>query len=121
MRTDDPLAYSETALVPVRTLRAYARNARTHDEAEIGQIQALIGQFGFLVPLIVDEHDTIIAGHGRLEAAKRLGMEQVPVIRRPGLSDAERAALVLADNTPSRTWWSASSTRWATTASAKSP
>ncbi|KQO85929.1 ParB/Srx family N-terminal domain-containing protein [Methylobacterium sp. Leaf91] len=98
MRTDDPLAYSETALVAVRTLRAYSRNSRTHDEAQIGQIQALIEQFGFLVPLIVDEHDTIIAGHGRLEAAKRLGMEQVPVIRRPGLSDAERAALVLADN-----------------------
>ncbi|TXN30864.1 DUF4376 domain-containing protein [Methylobacterium sp. WL19] len=82
----------------MRTLRAYSRNARTHDEAQIGQIQALIERFGFLVPLIVDEHDTIIAGHGRLEAARRLGMEQVPVIRRPGLTDAERAALVLADN-----------------------
>ncbi|WP_264048934.1 ParB N-terminal domain-containing protein [Methylobacterium flocculans] len=98
VRTEGPNRYARTELVAVRTLTAYAANARTHGEDQIAQLVALIGQFGFLVPLIVDEHDTIIAGRGRLEAAKRLKMAEVPVIRRPGLSDAQRAALVLADN-----------------------
>jgi predicted protein tyrosine phosphatase len=98
VRTDDPLRYAETHLVEVRTLRGYERNARTHPEEQIAQLMGLISTFGFLVPLIVDEHDTIIAGHGRLEAAKRLGLARVPVVVRPGLNEAQRAALVLADN-----------------------
>lgn len=98
MRTDDPLQYAETHLREVRTLRRYERNARTHPEEQLAQLVNLIGTFGFLVPLIVDEHDTIIAGHGRLEAALRLGLDRVPVVVRPGLNEAQRAALVLADN-----------------------
>lgn len=78
MRTDDPLAYSETALVAVRTLRAYSRNSRTHDEAQIGQIQALITEFGFLVPLIVNEHDTISRGTAALRPRSALAWSRSP-------------------------------------------
>lgn len=98
MRTDPRLRYAEIHFAPVRTLVRYDRNARTHSDTQIGQIAAAIERFGFTSPLLIDEHDVIVAGHGRLAAAERLGMDEVPCIRVTGLSDAERAALVLADN-----------------------
>ncbi|KQP62154.1 ParB/Srx family N-terminal domain-containing protein [Methylobacterium sp. Leaf112] len=98
MRTDDPLRYAAIEIVPVRTLRTYDGNARTHDEAQVAMLAANIAEFGFTNPLLIDERDVLIAGHGRLLAAQRAGMDKVPCIRIPGLTPARRAALVLADN-----------------------
>jgi len=82
----------------VAVLRPYGNNARTHDETQVGQIAESIRAFGFANPILVDEADTIIAGHGRLLAAKRLDMAEVPVIVLRGLTEAQRRALTLADN-----------------------
>ena len=76
----------------------YVGNARTHSEEQIGQIAGSIREFGFVNPILVGDDDVIIAGHGRLLAAERLGLEDVPVIRLGHLSKAQRQALVLADN-----------------------
>lgn len=82
----------------VSQLQPYARNARTHSTKQIGQLADAIARFGFTNPILVDDGGTVIAGHGRLLAAARLGMSEVPTITVGGLSDAERRALVLADN-----------------------
>ena len=79
-------------------LRGYDRNARTHSEAQIAQIMASIREYGFTNPLLVDDTGEIIAGHGRLAAATRLGLESVPTIVLHGLTPAQRRAYVLADN-----------------------
>jgi DNA modification methylase len=76
----------------------YARNARTHSEAQIAQIAASIREFGWTNPVLVDGDNGVIAGHGRLLAARKLGMSSVPVIELAGLSDAARRAYILADN-----------------------
>lgn len=83
---------SVSALVP------YARNARTHSDEQIAQIAASIQAFGWTNPILVDEDNGVIAGHGRLAAAKSLGMEAVPCISLAGLSQTQRRALILADN-----------------------
>lgn len=83
---------------PVSALVPYDRNARTHSPEQVAQLSAAIREFGFTNPLLVDEQNRIIAGHGRLEAARSLGMTDVPVIVVGGLSDDQRRALVLADN-----------------------
>ena len=84
--------------VPVDTLIPYARNSRTHSEAQITQIAASIKEFGFLNPIIVDGANGIVAGHGRVLAAKKLGMDELPVIDASHLSDAQRRAYIIADN-----------------------
>ena len=76
----------------------YANNARTHSEAQIAEIAASIRAFGWTNPILVDRNDGVIAGHGRLLAARKLGLETVPVIRLGHLSETQRRALVLADN-----------------------
>jgi hypothetical protein len=81
-----------SAIVP------YARNARTHSEEQVNQIAASIREFGFTNPILVDEDNGLIAGHGRLQAAIKLGMDKVPAIRMEGLSEAKKRALVIADN-----------------------
>lgn len=91
--TDRPLEQ-----VAVGDLKPYDRNARTHTPKQIEQIVAAIREWGWTNPLLVDEESRVIAGHGRLLAAKKLGMVTVPCIRVSGLSDAQRRALVLADN-----------------------
>lgn len=83
---------------PLASLKPYERNARTHSPEQVAQIAASIREFGFTNPLLVDEQDRVIAGHGRLEAARSLGLAEVPVIVVAGLTDAQRRALVLADN-----------------------
>src|SRR5688500_16732635 len=80
------------------TLIPYAKNARTHSGAQVAQIAASIREFGWTNPVLVDGENGIIAGHGRLLAARKLGLATVPVIELAGLSDAERRAYVLADN-----------------------
>jgi DNA modification methylase len=83
---------------PIARLKGYARNTRTHSPAQVDQIAASIKEFGFTNPILVDPADVLIAGHGRLEAAKSLGMIEVPVIVLSHLSDAQRRAYVIADN-----------------------
>lgn len=85
-------------MVSPARLAPYARNARTHSADQIGQIVASIVEFGFTNPILVDGEFGIIAGHGRLQAALRLEMERVPVIVLDHLSDAQRRALIIADN-----------------------
>jgi ParB-like chromosome segregation protein Spo0J len=82
----------------INELKPNGRNARTHSKKQIHQIAASIKEFGFLNPALIDEHDVIVAGHGRVEAAKVLGMAEVPTIRIDHLSDAQKRAYVLADN-----------------------
>ena len=84
--------------VNVSALTAFSGNPRTHSDTQIDQIAASIREFGWTNPILVDAAGTIIAGHGRLAAATRLGLDQVPVIRLGHLSDAQRKALVIADN-----------------------
>ena len=76
----------------------YAKNARTHDEAHVAQIAASIRAFGWTNPILVDGENGVIAGHGRLLAARKLGMAAVPVIELDGLSEAEKRAYIIADN-----------------------
>jgi len=76
----------------------YARNSRTHNEAQVAQIAGSIKEFGFTNPVLVDDFNTIIAGHGRVMAAKKLGLEEVPVIVLSHLTDTQRQAYVMADN-----------------------
>ena len=80
------------------SLTQASRNARTHSRKQIAQIAASIRQFGFVNPVLVDADGSIIAGHGRVEAAKSLGMSAVPTIRLDHLSAAERRAYLIADN-----------------------
>ncbi len=84
--------------VPVAGLRPYSRNARTHSAQQIAQIAASIRTFGFNNPILVDKDNVIIAGHGRVEAAKQLGLYMVPVIRLEHLSEDQKRAYILADN-----------------------
>lgn len=82
----------------VKSLVPYARNARTHSEAQIEEIARSIQEFGWTTPVLVDEEGGILAGHGRLLAARKLGMVEVPVISVGDLSEAKRRAYILADN-----------------------
>ncbi len=83
---------------PVSDLTPYANNARTHSERQIARIAASIRTFGFVNPILIDAEGGVVAGHGRLAAARRLGLETVPVIRLDHLTDAEKRAYVIADN-----------------------
>ena len=85
-------------LWPYDRLRPYERNARTHSTEQVAKIAASIAEFGFTNPILVDSDDGIIAGHGRLMAAKELGLAEVPVIVLDHLTDAQRRAYILADN-----------------------
>ena len=84
--------------VSLSRLIPYARNSRTHSDAQVGQIAASIKEFGFLNPIIVDGESGIIAGHGRVLAMQKLGMADVPVIDASHLTDVQRRAYVIADN-----------------------
>ena len=85
-------------LTPVGRLKAYSRNARTHTRKQIRQIADSVKRFGFTNPVLIDDEDRIIAGHGRVEAAKHLGLAAIPSLRLSHLSDAEKRAYILADN-----------------------
>jgi ParB-like chromosome segregation protein Spo0J len=82
----------------IEALIPYARNARTHSDAQIAQIAGSIREFGFTNPVLIDDAGGIIAGHGRVLGARQLGMDQVPTITLTGLSEAQRRAYVIADN-----------------------
>ena len=84
--------------VSVADLIPYARNSRTHSEEQVTQIAASIKEFGFLNPVIIDGEKGIIAGHGRVMAAKKLGMTELPAVEASHLTDAQRRAYIIADN-----------------------
>ena len=84
--------------MPTASLVPYAANARTHSEAQVTQIAASIAEFGFVNPVLVDAAGVLVAGHGRVLAAKRLGLATVPAIRLAHLTEAQARALRLADN-----------------------
>jgi DNA modification methylase len=83
---------------PLGELIPYARNPRTHSDEQIAQIAASIREFGWTNPVLVDGESGIIAGHGRVLAARKLGLERLPVIERAHMSEAQKRAYVLADN-----------------------
>ena len=85
-------------LSPVGRLKPYPHNARTHTRKQIRQIADSVRRFGFTNPVLIDDEDRIIAGHGRVEAAKHLGLAAIPTLRLSHLSDAEKRAYILADN-----------------------
>jgi DNA modification methylase len=80
------------------SLRPWAKNARTHSKKQLRQIAKSIETFGFTNPVLIDQHGTILAGHGRVEAAKSLGMAAVPCLRIEHMTEAEKRAYVIADN-----------------------
>ncbi|TIM50845.1 DNA methyltransferase [Mesorhizobium sp.] len=82
----------------VATLKPYARNARTHSRKQVRQIAESIKTFGFANPVLLDQEGTILAGHGRVEAAKLLGMDRVPCVRLDTMTPQQKRAFVLADN-----------------------
>jgi ParB-like chromosome segregation protein Spo0J len=83
---------------PLSDLKSYSANARTHTKYQIRQIAQSIRTFGFTNPVLVNASDHIVAGHGRLEAARQLGMDQVPTIRLENLTEDQIRAYVIADN-----------------------
>ena len=83
---------------PIERLLPYIRNARTHSEAQIAQIAASIAEFGFTAPILAGSDGVIVAGHGRLAAARKLGLATVPVVVLEHLTPTQRRALVIADN-----------------------
>src|SRR5438128_7548714 len=85
-------------LWPTDRLIPYARNPRTHSDAQVAQIAASIGEFGFLNPILVDTKAGILAGHGRLLAARKLKLTEVPVIILDHLTEAQRRAYEIVDN-----------------------
>ena len=90
--------FPEYKAAPVGKLVPYARNSRTHSPDQVAKIAASIKEFGFLNPIIVDGENGIIAGHGRVMAAQKLGLDTLPTIEASHLTEAQRKAYVIADN-----------------------
>jgi ParB-like chromosome segregation protein Spo0J len=93
-----PAMAKRIELWPLDRLVPYAKNARTHSDDQIAQIAASIAEFGFNNPVLVDTNAGIIAGHGRVLAARKLGIDQVPVVVLDHLSETQKRAYILADN-----------------------
>lgn len=89
---------AQVALRKVAELTPYARNSRTHSDAQVAQLAASIKEWGWTIPVLVDEAGGLIAGHGRILAAQRLGLEEVPAMTAKGWSEAKKRAYVIADN-----------------------
>jgi len=90
--------YTSIEYLPITTLKPYPKNARTHSKKQIRQIASSITRFGFTNPVLIDNENTILAGHGRVEAAKLLGKPEVPCIRLEHMTPQQKRAYVLADN-----------------------
>jgi ParB-like chromosome segregation protein Spo0J len=88
----------EYEIKKVSDLLPYVNNSRTHSEEQTTQIASSISEFGFTNPVLIDDTNNLIAGHGRLLAAKKLGLEEVPAIILSGLTKAQKKAYVIADN-----------------------
>ena len=90
--------YMQITETTVDQLINYANNAKIHNDKQVDMLAASIKEFGFNNPILIDDKNTIIAGHGRLMAAKKLNLDKVPTIKLSHLSDAQRKAYILADN-----------------------
>ena len=88
----------EVTYLATTDLIPYVNNARSHSDQQVAQVAASIKEFGFNNPILIDEHNGVIAGHGRLAAAQKLNINTVPTILLEGLSEAQRKAYVIADN-----------------------
>lgn len=85
-------------LIPTADLIPYARNSRTHSEAQVTKIASSIKEFGFINPVVTDGKNGIVAGHGRVLAANKLGLKEVPCVEASHLTEAQKRAYVIADN-----------------------
>ena len=85
-------------MLPIEGLVPYANNSRSHSDEQVAQVAASIKEFGFTNPVLVDKDNMIIAGHGRMKAAMRLGLTEVPCIRLDHLNDFQKKAYIIADN-----------------------
>lgn len=90
--------FYKNVTIPVDDLIPYAKNSRTHSPEQVAQIAASIKEWGFTNPILVDNSNGVIAGHGRLLAAQKLGMAEVPCIVIDGITDTQKRAYVIADN-----------------------
>tara|TARA_R110002096_G_scaffold310654_1_gene505182 strand:+ start:256 stop:1515 length:1260 start_codon:yes stop_codon:yes gene_type:complete len=88
----------EHSIQKVKDLIPYVNNSRTHSDEQVNQVSASIKEFGFTSPVLIDEQGGLIAGHGRVMAAKRLGIDEVPCITLSGLTEAQKKAYIIADN-----------------------
>src|SRR6516225_9237967 len=93
-----PMTLDRATMAPLRKLKPNKRNPRTHSKKQITQVANSIIHFGWTYPILVDDDFIIICGHARYEAAKELGLKNVPIVVMSGLSDAQKRALALADN-----------------------
>ena len=84
--------------IPVDRLIPYARNSRTHSDEQVAQIASSIREFGFTNPVLIDGNDGIIAGHGRVLGARKLGMDAEPCVRLEHLTETQKRAYIIADN-----------------------
>lgn len=89
---------TEFRTIPIDDLIPYPRNSRTHSPDQVTKIVASIKEFGFLSPIIVDGENGIVAGHGRVMAAKKLGLKKLPCIEASHLTEAQKRAYIIADN-----------------------
>lgn len=96
-------AAEQLTMVPIDDLVPYANNARTHPAQQIAQIRSSLREFGFVTPVLIDFNNNIIAGHGRVLAARAEGMTEVPCVLVSNLTEAQRKAYILADNRLSET------------------
>lgn len=92
------IATPQIEMKAVEVLKPYSGNARSHSKKQIQQIADSIRRFGFTNPVLISDQDEIVAGHGRVMAAKQLGISMIPTLRLSNLSDEERRAYVIADN-----------------------
>lgn len=97
------VAAEQLLTLPIDELVPYANNARVHSKKQIAQIRASLREFGFVTPVLIDFDNNIIAGHGRVEAARAEGMTEVPCVLISSLTEAQRKAYILADNRLSET------------------
>lgn len=93
-----PLRADKIEVLTLAALKPARRNARTHSKRQLKQISASIDQWGFTNPVLIDEENVIVAGHGRVAAAKQLGLTEVPCIRLANMTDADKRAYAIADN-----------------------
>ena len=92
------MAEHELTKIKIRDLKPYDNNSKIHTDYQIDLIKKSIEEFGFVNPILVDEKNNVIAGHGRIEAAKQLKIKELPCIVIEGLTDTQRKAYIIADN-----------------------
>jgi ParB-like chromosome segregation protein Spo0J len=103
--TDDTDLHDDVTICPLDSIVPYGENPKEHPQEQVDKIASSIQRFGWDQPIVVDGDGTIIKGHGRYQAAQKLGLDEVPVIEQPDLSDAEVRAARIADNRVAESEW----------------